>query len=493
MLASKLKISKELNSDYPFEKTLKFNPTKMKQKSTSLKTRLSKALAFSALAFFAVKSGNAQMCTNPGGVIYGLQSNGTIVPVTVSNASVGAALNSTAYPVATTQSNALGYNTVNGIFYYFQNNSSGSQQFMSYNPSSGVYTVLANSPITATVNRGCVNFNGTGYYCLDMNSNLCYYDIVHNTWALITSSFTDQYANNVTTTFSNEASGDMAIDGLGDLWIVSSSTTQWGLYKISAPLPTSSTAGITIKQMIAPTTATPSGTNFAGIAFSPTGQIYMSTNNTLYVLQSSYTLNTIGNFSVAGTGSDLTSCNFPFGILPVSWENFIATIQSNNDVELAWQVSSQIDNKGYYVEHSIDGSNWDDLGYVQSAATSKSSENYSYTDINPVSGSNYYRIKQVDIDGNASYSEIKMISLTIKNSQLSIWPNPAKDIVNVKYDGNGSDARAIVFDQMGRMVSSTVLHSGSNSVNVSNLSTGNYIVHVQSADGTVFNGKLIKK
>ena len=285
----------------------------------------------------------------------------------------------------------------------------------------------------------------------------------------------------------------MAIDGLGDLWIASSNTSNWGLYKLSSPLPTTATSSITVKQLIAPTATVPGTENFAGIAFSPSGQIYMSTNDDLYVLQNNYSLTHIGSFSVAGAGGDLTSCNFPNSILPVSWENFTATIQSNNDVALAWQVSSQIDNKGYYVEHSIDGSNWDDLGYVQSAATSKSSENYSYTDINPVSGSNYYRIKQVDIDGNASYSEIKMISLTIKNSQLSIWPNPAKDIVNVKYDGNGSDARAIVFDQMGRMVSSTVLHSGSNSVNVSNLSTGNYIVHVQSADGTVFNGKLIKK
>jgi hypothetical protein len=167
-------------------------------------------------------------------------------------------------------------------------------------------------------------------------------------------------------------------------------------------------------------------------------------------------------------------------------------LKNNNNVLLEWEVSAQIDCKGYYVEHSTDGSTWDELGFIQFVGTLKSSENYSYTDANPAGGSNYYRIKQVDIDGNASYSETKVLTFASKSSQLAIWPNPATDMVNVKYDGAGINAKAIIFDEMGRMITSTLLHSGNNSVNVSNLSTGNYIVHVQSADGTVFNGKLIK-
>jgi hypothetical protein len=338
-----------------------------------------------------------------------------------------------------------------------------------------------------------VSFNGTGYYCIDGNGNLCYYDITNNAWVLVCSTFTDQYANNVTSVFASLYSGDIAIDGLGNLWIITSSPTKYGLYKLSAPLPTTSVSSITLKQLVAPTTTTPGNVSIVGIAFDPTGNIYIANNYNLYIMKANYTVSYLSALSISGACGDLTSCNYPFGILPVSWESFTATVQSNNGVVLAWQVSAQIDNKGYYVEHSADGMNWDDLGYVQSAATSKSSETYTYTDIDPVSGSNYYRIRQVDIDGNESYSEIKMITVASKNSQLSIWPNPAKDMVNLKYDGNGSDARAVILDQMGRMITSTVLHSGENSVNVSNLSTGSYILHVQSADGAVFNGKLIKK
>jgi hypothetical protein len=188
---------------------------------------------FTALALFAVlivcKQTNAQMCSNPGSVIYALSNSGNIYPVTVSTGSVGAPVNSTALN-STNSANAIGYNTINGIFYYFQNASNGgSQQFVSYNPSTGTYATLAQAPITATAYKGCVSFNGTGYYCLDANGRLCYYDIPSDTWTFICSTFTDQYNNNVTTTLNSEASGDIAIDALGNLWIVSSSTSKWGL------------------------------------------------------------------------------------------------------------------------------------------------------------------------------------------------------------------------------------------------------------------------
>jgi type IX secretion system substrate protein len=454
---------------------------------------LLKALAFCGLFVLCAKRSTSQVCASPGSTIYGLASNGNIVPVTISNASVGTAMNATAYAGSGGASaNALGLNTVNGRFYYFQNNSSGSQQFLSFDPSTNTYTALATSPITNTVNRGCVSFNGTGYYCLDQNANLCYYNILTNTWSLITNNFTDQYGNNLATTFTSEGSGDMAIDGLGNLWIVSSNSSQWGLYKISAPLPTAGTASISITQLIAPTRATPSGSNFAGIAFNPTGEIYMSTNNDLYILQTGYVLSHIGSFSVSGVGSDLTSCNYPFGILPVSWQNFSAALQANKSVSLLWQVSAQINNKGYYIERSMDGSNWDEMGFVADAGTFKTSEQYSFMDNKPNIGKNYYRIRQVDLDGTSSYSEIKTVTLeNSSNSSLSVWPNPAKDVVTIQ--NNNANGVAQVYNLSGMKLSESRLHSGMNVINIGSLQFGAYIVNIRSSDGTTYSYKLIKE
>ena len=328
----------------------------MKRLSTKTLSNLFKAVIFSAAFIFSTNLSNAQICSSSNPVIYSLSNAGGIYPITVSNASVGSDVNSTSYG-SSTSANSIGYNTVNGLFYYFQVAISGTKQFVSYNPVTNAYTTLASSPITATVNRGCVNFNGTGYYCLDVNGNLYYYSIASNTWTSICSTFKDQYGNNVTSIFSSESSGDMAIDGSGNMWIVSSNGSKYGLYELVAPLPTITVASITVKQLIAPTASTPAGAGFVGIAFDPSGNMYMATSTDLYILDNVLTLNHIGVFSVAGVCGDLTSCNFPFSILPVSWGSFMATVQENKSVSIAWEASQQIDNKGYYIEHSVDGAN----------------------------------------------------------------------------------------------------------------------------------------
>ena len=460
----------------------------MKQISRKFPTISFKSLVFSSALILIFTQSNAQMCAS--GTIYALSNSGNIYPVTVSNGSAGSVINSTSLN-STNSANGIGYNTVNGIFYYFQNASNGgSQQFVSYDPSTNVYTTLASAPITSTAFKGCVNFNGTGYYCIDANGNLCYYNISANTWTLISSTFTDQYGNNVTNTLKSEASGDIAIDGLGNMWIVSSSTSKWGLYKLSAPLPTTSAASITLKQLVDPNTSTP-GANFAGIAFDPAGNIYMGTNNDLYLLQNNFTLTHLASFSTAGICGDLTSCNFPFSILAVNFESANATAQNNKTVSISWSVSEQKNNKGYYVEQSVDGSSWNELGFVASKAFEGNVE-YQFTDNNPQSGINYYRIHAVDLDGAGSYSEIKTASIqNTSNNAIRLWPNPARDAIKIVINNDNSIAR--IYNQSGSIVSETRLKPGTNTINVSSLSFGAYIVNIKETNGHSYNHKFIKE
>jgi hypothetical protein len=398
------------------------------------------------------------------------------------------------YPTGSASANAIGYNTVNGLFYYFQNENSGSSQiFVSYNPTSNAYTTLANAPITAAVLKGCVSFNGTGYYCLDSNGNLCYYDITSNTWVLVCNSFTDQFGNNVTTSFQNMASGDMAIDALGNLWVVTSTGSVWGLYKIPTPLATSAISSMNVVQLVAPTTATPTGVNFVGIAFDPAGLIYMATNNDLYLLQSNFSLTHLAAFSIPGACGDLTSCNYPFTILPLSFENLNASSNGNHTVSVSWTIAQQRDAKGYNVERSNNGSDWNTVGFVAAQDNNATELNYQYTDANPGTGMIYYRIEAINEQGNESYSAVKTVEIADQSaSAIALWPNPAKDIVNIQ---NKSEANATVsiYTQSGSLVRQMQLQPGTASVNISNLSFGAYIVHVSNADGSSFNQKFIKE
>ncbi len=70
----------------------------------------------------------------------------------------------------------------------------------------------------------------------------------------------------------------------------------------------------------------------------------------------------MGAFSVPGVGSDLTSCNYPFGVLPVYWAGFAATLQNNNSMLLTWSISQQINNIGFNIQRSKDET-WENIGF----------------------------------------------------------------------------------------------------------------------------------
>src|SRR5664279_2269058 len=95
----------------------------------------------------------AQICSNPIDTIYGVEQNGNVVPINTNDAGIGPRLTNSAdpgYPGSTSNANAIGLDIQNGTFYYFQDNSAGSQQFVSFNPSTNTYTLLANSPISGS-------------------------------------------------------------------------------------------------------------------------------------------------------------------------------------------------------------------------------------------------------------------------------------------------------------------------------------------------------
>ena len=445
---------------------------------------------------FATILAQAQVCSNPNTTIYGLTAGGVIYPITVSTANVSTTVNGTGKGSAN-QANGIGYNSVTGIFYYFNSNpGAGSQQFVAYNPTSNTYTTLASVGTTNTIHTGCVNFNGTGYYCSDVLGNLYYYSIASNKWTTITSKIVDQSGTNVSTTvISAQTSGDMAIDGYGNLWLITSSSSNYALYEINAPLPTTAVASLTATRLIAPTTTTPNGQGFEGIAFNALGQLYLSTSDDkLYKLTTpnSASLVLIGSFNTAGVGNDLTSCSYPYSILPVNWVSFTAAI-NNKSVTLVWTVSQSVNSKGFYVERSADDKTWDSLTFINDTTGNFEGEStYSFTDPNPAPGNNYYRIKQVDFNNTDNFSDTKLVSLS-SSDKISVWPNPAKDVVYIQNNDINNGAKMEIYDLFGKMIAANTLHTGNNSINVSNLSFGAYIVHISKSNGEVENQKIIKQ
>ena len=200
---------------------------------------------------------------------------GDIHPITLATGIVGPRINPT-YPGAPpVNPNGVGYNNINQRFYYFKKapGSGGGQEFVSYDPSLNLVTILNTCPTTNIVYVGCVTPDGLSYYCWDSRGNFYYYNIMLNTWTFITDSFVDQSGNDVDAIIRTHGSGDITVDGYGNLLMVPSSNSSYALYEMPAPLPKTARASVTVTELV-PLTNPPG--KFVGITLTSTGQVLMA-------------------------------------------------------------------------------------------------------------------------------------------------------------------------------------------------------------------------
>ncbi len=110
--------------------------------------------------------------------------------------------------------------------------------------------------------------------------------------------------------------------------------------------------------------------------------------------------------------------------LPVEWTYFLAR-EHHNNVFLNWQTVAEINNKGFEIQHSLNGYDWTVIDFVNGKNHTSQEVDYEYTHERPDVGLHYYRLKQIDFNGNVEYS--KTISVDIKTKDkpsFSIFPNP---------------------------------------------------------------------
>ncbi len=110
---------------------------------------------------------------------------------------------------------------------------------------------------------------------------------------------------------------------------------------------------------------------------------------------------------------------FPVTTLPVEWGYFILE-EKNNGVVLKWKTYSETNNKAFEVQKSFDSEFFNSIAHLQGAGNSNIELEYSYYDENSETGIIYYRIKQIDFDGNESFSDVLSIINENPTSGISI-------------------------------------------------------------------------
>ena len=204
-----------------------------------------------------------------------------------------------------------------------------------------------------------------------------------------------------------------------------------------------------------------------------------SFNNGIYSISQSYnTYNGQGQFIV---GSDSS-------LLPIKFVSQTAT-PIENAIIINWNSANEVNTDYFNIQHSTDGSSFTNIGTVN--AIGNGANTYQFTDNNPNGGINYYRLQSIDNNGSISYSQAVSCHLSIINSQLSIYPNPANDKITV----NSNHIASIqVVNNLGRVVISLFLKDATNpTLSVGSLPAGNYHLRVQTIDGKNSVTGFIKK
>ncbi|MVN78745.1 T9SS type A sorting domain-containing protein [Hymenobacter sp. HMF4947] len=175
-------------------------------------------------------------------------------------------------------------------------------------------------------------------------------------------------------------------------------------------------------------------------------------------------LNNAGSAAIAGPGQrvsddltgaarsatpDIGAYEFTPTPLPVHLVAFTAQAQATG-VALAWRTASELNSAHFEVERSPDGGRFTKVGEVAAAGYSATTRTYAYTDAPLPAGASllYYRLRQVDQDGTATYSPVRTVSLPAAG--LALYPNPAGRSATLS--GAAVGALVQVYDARGRLV-----------------------------------------
>ncbi len=163
--------------------------------------------------------------------------------------------------------------------------------------------------------------------------------------------------------------------------------------------------------------------------------------------------------------------------LPVSWLSFAAR-QRGEAVELNWATATEVNTAYFAVERSQDGVVFEEVGRREAAAYSLSRQDYDYLDKNPPAGLLYYRLSQVDGDGEYAYSPVRAVRFVPEHAVLRVYPNPSDGTFTFELPAGLHALWFALYDARGSLLRKAALQGSKG--RLSGLLPGVYLLRVQA-------------
>lgn len=204
--------------------------------------------------------------------------------------------------------------------------------------------------------------------------------------------------------------------------------------------------------------------------------------------------NTIYPFTVSSSNTQSSGNRFYIvasnsSSLPVSYASLTA-VAVNNESQINWSTASETNTSHFEIERSTNGIDFIKIGNVDAAKNSTQIVHYAFIDANPEL-ENYYRLKQVDLDGKFEYSA--MVRVLFKNTvnNYAVWPSPAGNLVQIN-NLTDDEVTYQISNVMGQPVKNGSISATHNSIDIQQLEKGIYFISLQTiSDNTVL--KFVKE
>ncbi|MEO9022346.1 MAG: T9SS type A sorting domain-containing protein [Ginsengibacter sp.] len=156
----------------------------------------------------------------------------------------------------------------------------------------------------------------------------------------------------------------------------------------------------------------------------------------------------------------------PAETLPVHFTKINARY-TGNDVLVQWTTAMEQNNDHFEIEYSTDGNHFAKAGSIAATNFSNGSS-YSFDHTGYAQGKNYYRIKQVDIDGKASYSDI-VVAIVHSRNNIFLYPNPVTNdfIIDLTKAVNQKVKMVILYNNLGQIILKKTIAAGQTKIHIS--------------------------
>jgi hypothetical protein len=177
--------------------------------------------------------------------------------------------------------------------------------------------------------------------------------------------------------------------------------------------------------------------------------------------------------------------------LPVTLVSFTAE-KAEKAVLLNWNTSEEMNSDRFEVEHSQEGKDWQVAGVVKAnGETSQTISKYAFTDHQPQSGENLYRLKMIDADGTFAYSRILSVIFDTENAIVA-YPNPTTEKLTVTPGEWSKIDRVQILNVTGTVIMESDNKAGPE-INVSKLTPGSYLIRLIRTSGLPVTQKFVKR